>query len=558
MRIGGLAIVVVFFAARSSTAQTILDLATVRPKIYTALANLEIAGGGYGQYSMTVGSSTPSYYASLDASQIRTIIGEDLPTSLTETQRTEWIAHLHTFALPDGGYTDTYGHNVLHANGMTIQSLGALGGKQKYPASPLYAPFDTPTEAINYLLNQINWTNQWGESHKFWGGFVMYSQSTAATIEWIDTVFDWLDTNVDPTTGWWRIGQQPSSNTQGLGGGSHIWPMFEHCGHAFPYPERVIDRILTMAASNGSFGGIGYLNLDAMYGLKYMHSLAPTYRTADIDALVVKHGQWLAANLDSYLAGNPNAHSLLACVGDLGLMNQLAPHLYPDSTGASWTDIFTDPRFYQTAAVEVFSSEPPGPPIGADRRAPYAYTVLGDAPAGYWRLGETEPGAVGEARGQESLQGMHHSLGSDAGPGNIAQSGPRPAGGFVGMSSDNRAIHFAGGNDYVSVPDAAELDITGALTLEAWIRLDRIPAGNTGIVAKYLGSGNQRSYSLYVDGQTDDGTLGLIISPDGTYTTSFALRDDVAIPLETWLHVVGTYEPSQRMRLYINGTQAAE
>ena len=553
-----LAILLTLSAARPAKAQVVLDLANVRPKIYTALGNLDIAGGGYGQYAMSVGGTTPGYYGSIDAALCRTIMGEDLLTSITEQQRTEWIAHLHSFALPDGSYTDTYGHSVLHANGQTIGALGALGGKQKYPADPLYAPFDTPSEAINYLETQIDWVNQWGAAHKFWGGLFMYSQGSRATSEWKNAVFDWLDTNVDPATGWWRIGQQPSSNTQGLGGGCHIWPIFEHCDHPFPYPERVIDRIIEMQGSSGDFGSIGnYINLDALYALRYMGSLAPSYRVVDVRNAVEEHGQWLAANLNSYLASNPGAHSLMAVVGELGLMNQLAPDLFPDSTGAVWTDIFTDPKFCRTADVEVLP-EPPPDPVGADGPTPYAYTVLADRPVGYWRLGETAVGSVAEVQGNESLLGLHVGLGTDPGPGNLAQPGSRPVNGFLGMSSDNRAIHLAGQYDYVSVYDTDDLDITGSLTLEAWVRLDDIPTDNEGIVSKYVGSGNQRSFNLYVDGKNDDGTLAMIISPDGTYSNATELRDDVALPLDTWLHVVGTYDPGESMKLYIDGELVAE
>src|SRR5690606_26874252 len=173
--------------------------------------------------------------------------------------------------------------------GMTIGALGPLGGKQLFPADPIYAPFDTPAEAIAYLENDINWTSQWSQSHKFWGGLHMYSLSSRATPEWRETDFDWLDDNVDPTTGRSRTGQQPSSNVQGLGGGAHIWPIYEHFGREFPEPERVIDRILSMQTASGRFGSTsGYMDLDALYGMKFMRTLAPEYRTAEINAAVEK------------------------------------------------------------------------------------------------------------------------------------------------------------------------------------------------------------------------------------------------------------------------------
>jgi hypothetical protein len=34
------------------------------------------------------------------------------------------------------------------------------------------------------------------------------------------------------------------------------------------------------------------------------------------------------------------------------LVNQLRPDLFPDSTGAEWSDIFTSPDLYRVRAVE--------------------------------------------------------------------------------------------------------------------------------------------------------------------------------------------------------------
>jgi hypothetical protein len=130
----------------------------------------------------------------------------------------------------------------------------------------------------------------------------------------------------------------------------------------------------------------------------------------------------------------------------------------------------------------------------------------------------------------------------------------RPAGGFPGLADDNRAAHLNGTSSYVSVPDRAELDITGAVTMEAWIKLDEYPVGNGGIISKYVGSGSQRGYQIYVNLQNGGiGALGMVISPDGTFNNARDVVDDVALPLGEWLHVAGTYQHSQFMRLYVNG-----
>jgi hypothetical protein len=302
-----------------ASAQAIVDLATVRPQFEALFESRRFQQEPYGQYRMSPGNTAPSYYGSLDVALSRAIMGENLLTSLSDQQQQEWIAHLHTFANPDGTFDNDHGHHQLHRNGMTIGGLGVLGGKQLYPTSPLYAPFDQPNEVATYLETNINWASQWSESHKFWGGLHMYSQSSVVPAGWTDAVFDWLDDHIHPTTGWFANGAQQPSDVQGLGGGAHIWPIYEHLGHAFPEPELVIDRILGMQVASGRFGGnnSGYMDLDALYGLKFMRSLAPEYRASEIDFAVTTFGTWLTGSLPGFLNSGPTLHEALSKVGAL-------------------------------------------------------------------------------------------------------------------------------------------------------------------------------------------------------------------------------------------------
>ncbi|MFQ6061968.1 MAG: hypothetical protein ACE5J9_02170, partial [Methanosarcinales archaeon] len=41
------------------------------------------------------------------------------------------------------------------------------------------------------------------------------------------------------------------------------------------------------------------------------------------------------------------------------------------------------------------------------------------------------------------------------------------------------ALQFDGKNDYVQVPDSASLDITDTITIEAWVKLGKLPVNNT-------------------------------------------------------------------------------
>ncbi|MDQ7910259.1 hypothetical protein RB614_37775 [Phytohabitans sp. ZYX-F-186] len=71
--------------------------------------------------------------------------------------------------------------------------------------------------------------------------------------------------------------------------------------------------------------------------------------------------------------------------------------------------------------------------------------------------------------------------------------------------------------NYANTPDAAALDITGDLDIRVKIAPDDwTPAANQRLVAKYLSTGNQRSYLLSL---LTTGAISLTWSADGTSTT---------------------------------------
>ena len=51
-----------------------------------------------------------------------------------------------------------------------------------------------------------------------------------------------------------------------------------------------------------------------------------------------------------FLSAAPNAHSLLAVVGTLALLQKLDPNHFRDDV--PWSDIFSDHLFYRTDRVE--------------------------------------------------------------------------------------------------------------------------------------------------------------------------------------------------------------
>ena len=213
----------------------------------------------------------------------------------------------------------------------------------------------------------------------------------------------------------------------------------------------------------------------------------------------------------------------------------------------------------------------------------YSDAVLANGPVGYYRLNETtgttaaNSGSAGSAIDGTYI--IHTPAPEGTGPIHFNQAGPRPgdasgAGTIVGFESDNKAIHSRinfvdpfptnGGNPRVEVLDTVgnPLDITGALTLEAWIyrdpQTDGFNGNNEGIISKWNGgTPGQRAFNLvyrpvgnHIRFLTSNTGLSI-----GAY--DFPTPDNV-IPLGVWTHVAATYIPSTRSALFINGNLVAE
>ena len=323
----------------------------VRREVLQYLDASRVAGrppGGFRARPGAAGGVT--LYAACDAAIIRAVMGEDLASTLTATERAAWVEQILAFARPDGSFGPARrGHGLEHANGTVIGALGLLGGRQLRPVR-FYESFDGPDE-VGPWLDSLDWSRPWRGAHRVWGGPFCYSLSRRCDPAWRDAAFAWLDAELDSSSGWWRRGVFPQEAHASLGGAAHIWPFYQQHGRRFPYPERVIDSILRMQKPDGCWLEYGsYLELDALYGLVLMGSHAPGYRRVEILTAARRHGAELTARWPSWLAREPDLHDLLAVVGTFGLLQQLLPGEYVDE--ARWTDIFSDPRLCRTAAVE--------------------------------------------------------------------------------------------------------------------------------------------------------------------------------------------------------------
>ena len=111
------------------------------------------------------------------------------------------------------------------------------------------------------------------------------------------------------------------------------------------------------------------------------------------------------------------------------------------------------------------------------------------------------------------------------------------------------ALSFNGQNASVIVADAADLDLSGAMTLEAWVKPSALGDWRT-ILLKERGT-NGLSYALYAtDPNRSPSAPSVFVNTGGGDRDSWGAA---ALALDTWTHVAGTYD-GQSLRVYVNGT----
>jgi hypothetical protein len=109
-----------------------------------------------------------------------------------------------------------------------------------------------------------------------------------------------------------------------------------------------------------------------------------------------------------------------------------------------------------------------------------------------------------------------------------------------------RALSFDGVDDRISIADAASLDLTAGVTLEAWVNPTNL-GGWRMIVAKTT-NGTPNNYFLALD----DG-----VPTFGFFNTGWREHTGgAAVPLNVWTHVAATFnDAANQVRLYVNGVE---
>ncbi|MBI3821555.1 MAG: hypothetical protein HY289_02625 [Planctomycetes bacterium] len=119
------------------------------------------------------------------------------------------------------------------------------------------------------------------------------------------------------------------------------------------------------------------------------------------------------------------------------------------------------------------------------------------------------------------------------------------------------AFQFDGVNDFVEVPDAANLTPAAAITLEAWVNPETLFPSSTAsrcIISAYDSSLGPAGTGWFL-GIWKGGVIRCVVfGPDGQHRTDNT--DESVLTAGTWSHVAASFDvATQRIHIYVNGVE---
>ena len=152
----------------------------------------------------------------------------------------------------------------------------------------------------------------------------------------------------------------------------------------------------------------------------------------------------------------------------------------------------------------------------------------------------------------ECNEGAIATLSDSAGSSTLTKVGSATtysASGTIGLNMGNNGYYYCNSN--------SALSITGAITVIVRVYIySAARIGNQGIVSKYEGEPvpNLRSYALILADQNLPGSVGFVVSSDGTFANAKQVTS-TAIQHDAWHTLTGRFSPSSEMCLFDGDTK---
>jgi hypothetical protein len=110
------------------------------------------------------------------------------------------------------------------------------------------------------------------------------------------------------------------------------------------------------------------------------------------------------------------------------------------------------------------------------------------------------------------------------------------------------ALNFDGTNDWITIADAPSLDLSAAMTIEAWV-YPTSGTKNHAVISKEDGA-NGAVYAIYSSGNN--------FRPNSEIVVNGSNRENAdgsgQLPVNVWTHLAATYDGT-RLRLFVNGVE---